>query len=152
MVTTAAVVKMSESVDKSEKRNRVRFLERIFSQVQALKTKRLLRRWKGVSDRPICSSSREIGERATDKSVFKDVFISVRSTVDREYHRVRLRQVKAEDSLNTKISRLTGAIYRFCLFGLGSGCGDIQPHVSSQHKLSQIPKHWSGTGVSSGQG
>jgi hypothetical protein len=33
----------------NEKRTRLRFLERIFSQVQAMKTKRLVRRWKGVS-------------------------------------------------------------------------------------------------------
>jgi hypothetical protein len=38
-----------DKLDKSEKRNPVRFLERIFSQVQALKIKRILQRWKEVS-------------------------------------------------------------------------------------------------------
>jgi len=38
----------------NEKRNRVRFLERIFSQLTKMKTKRLLRFWKGLLfDRPI---------------------------------------------------------------------------------------------------
>jgi uncharacterized protein YbdZ (MbtH family) len=38
----------------NEKRNPVRFLERIFSQLAKMRTKRLLRRWKGVLfDRPI---------------------------------------------------------------------------------------------------
>jgi len=40
--------------------------------------------------RLICPDGRGSGERATDKSVFKDAFRYVRSTVDRDYHRVRL--------------------------------------------------------------
>jgi hypothetical protein len=55
---------MSESVNKFEKRNPVRFLERILSQAEAMKIKRILRRWfdrsaKSLSAYPTVNCSKQ---------------------------------------------------------------------------------------------